>query len=47
MDNKTALVMAVLIIAVTVADRIFFASHGYAFLTVELTRLVDHLAFWR
>jgi len=47
MDNKTALVLATLVIAAFVADRFFFGGGLPLFLAGKLSHLIDEIAFWR
>lgn len=47
MDNKTALVLAVLIISVVAADLLYFSWDLHIFLGRQLLRIVEWLAFWR
>lgn len=47
MDNKTALVLAVVIIAIAAADLLYFHWDLHIFLSKKLELLVEYLAFWR
>ncbi|MBZ0130141.1 MAG: hypothetical protein K8F59_13595 [Rhodobacteraceae bacterium] len=47
MDNKTALVLALMIIALFVVDQAYLGWDIHLFLAREFLRLVDWVAFWR
>ena len=46
MSDRTALTLALLIIAAIAADLAFNAGHASIFLFVKLLRLIDWAVFW-
>jgi hypothetical protein len=47
LDNKTAMVLAILIIGLFVVDAYVLHWDLPLFLMTKLSQLIDHLAFWR
>lgn len=47
MDNKTALFLAILIVALLVADRYYLGWDVAQVAARETVRLIDWMAFWR
>ncbi len=47
MDNKTALVIALLILALLGADQLWLHWGIITFTFEKLTELIDSIAFWR
>ncbi|MCC6007106.1 MAG: glyceraldehyde-3-phosphate dehydrogenase [Rhodobacteraceae bacterium] len=47
MDNRTALVLAVVLVAAAVADAVFNDADVLLFLARQIIRLSEWMAFWR
>jgi len=47
MDNKTALVLALAVIALFAVDHFMLHWNLPLFLATKLSQLIDELAFWR
>ena len=47
MDNKTALVLALMVLCFLAVDYIYYSMALSAFLFMKLVALIDEISFWR